>query len=81
MRNVVLVNSMGLPAVALPNGVQVIGRPHHVRTVRERRARRRRRERDPARLHPHGAAETAVPDGMGDAIVATPAELLEAVLG
>jgi len=29
MRNVVLVNSMGLPAVALPNGVQLIGRPHH----------------------------------------------------
>jgi amidase len=29
MRNVVLVNSMGLPAVALANGVQIIGRPHH----------------------------------------------------
>ncbi len=29
MRNVVLVNSMGLPSVGLANGVQVIGRPHH----------------------------------------------------
>lgn len=29
MRNLVLVNAMGLPAVALPNGVQIIARPHH----------------------------------------------------
>lgn len=29
MRNVVLVNAMGLPAAGLPNGVQIIARPHH----------------------------------------------------
>lgn len=29
MRNVVLVNALGLPAVGLPNGVQIIARPHH----------------------------------------------------